>query len=318
MKNILSVTITMLFVSIIFAQVPKGTVLVDNGPLINYQNNNYPGVYFSEITDTSLTSYGFGCGKQAYVRVADDLKIIDVNWHIDSIVFFGFQTLSSTTTSPFTAYTLRIWNGIPGSSTIVWGDTTTNILTNSYFSTIFRTDYTSPTSYARPIYRNVCSTTNLTLTNGTYWLDWQATGSASLTGPWQPPITITGQDSTGNAMQLIDGIWSKVVDSSITTLAYPQGFPFIIYGTKTVGINELDNESMFRLYPNPVKNELTVEVSSMMKTIKVYNLVGQIVFNAEVKSKTYKVNTSNFTNGAYFIEVETEKGFIRKKFVVSQ
>ena len=70
---------------------------------------------------------------------------------------------------------------------------------------------------------------NTVLMPGTYWIEWQADGSLG-SGPWAPPITIDGVDTTGNALQSVDGgaTYAPAEDGSTLT---QQGFPFIIVGT---------------------------------------------------------------------------------------
>lgn len=212
--------------SIGYSNPAKSVSLLDNGPLITDPGAGPAGADMS-LTQAPNTNYGFSHAKATLMRVADDINILATNWAIDSIVFFGYQTGSTTATSTFTAYTVRIWNGVPGApgSTVVWGDTTTNILTSSTWSGIYRgSDLTGTT---RPIMRNVCTTPSLTLNGGVYWIDWQAAGSLT-SGPWVPAISIVGQPITGNAMQSNDNVWANLLDG-----ANPQGLPFIIYGTET-------------------------------------------------------------------------------------
>jgi len=75
----------------------------------------------------------------------------------------------------------------------------------------------------RPIMK-VDATINTTLPAGTYWVQWQYTGSLA-SGPWAPPVTISGQSTTGNALQNQAGTWLALTDVG------PQGLPFIINGT---------------------------------------------------------------------------------------
>jgi hypothetical protein len=64
-----------------------------------------------------------------------------------------------------------------------------------------------------------------TLTGGSYWIQWGGTGSLD-SGPFAPPITISGQLTTGNARKLTSS-WADIVSLSST---YQQGLPFQILG----------------------------------------------------------------------------------------
>jgi hypothetical protein len=173
-----------------------------------------------------MSTYGFGNQASAGNRIADDFTLT-TRARIHTIKFYTYQT-GSTTTSTITAVNLRIWDGPPDNpaSTVIYGDTTTNRMTNTTWSNIYRVN-TVHGNTQRPIMVTTTSP-GIILDPGTYWLDWQTDGSLS-SGPWAPPITINGQTTTGNALQYTtsSGSWVAVVDSGTST---PQGFPFIIAG----------------------------------------------------------------------------------------
>lgn len=104
-----------------------------------------------------------------------------------------------------------------GGSSVVIGDTTTNRLTSSVFSNIYRVMEGASGNTDRPIMANTVAAP-VSLTAGTYWLDWQTDGSSPYTGPWAPPITIdypsgSPQTTTGNVLQYDTISWSALVDS---------------------------------------------------------------------------------------------------------
>lgn len=203
-------------------------VLYDNGPLVTNPGGGSGGADISEVqTGLGMTIYGFGHQVSSGNRIADDFTVTDAaGWHIDTITFFAYQTGASTT-STITAVNLRIWDDIPDTGNIVWGDDTTNVMTDTQWTNIYRVLDTSPTNTDRAIMANVV-TVNVDLPQGTYWLDWQSDGSLS-SGPWAPPITILGTTATGNAMQYTttNGFWDICTDSGTGD---QQGFPFIIDG----------------------------------------------------------------------------------------
>jgi hypothetical protein len=211
-------------------------VLYDNGPMVTHPGGGGGGADASALQDVSLGmgTYGFGAQLSAGNRVADDFTVTDAaGWAIDTITFFAYQT-GSGTTSTITSLNLRIWDGPPNAGgTVIWGDTTTNLLTSTTWANVYRVLEGTLTATDRPIMACV-ATVNHTLPAGTYWLDWQFGGSASFSGPWQPPVTILGQTTTGNALQYTTTGWAALVDVG------PQGLPFIIDGVLAICGNPSD------------------------------------------------------------------------------
>lgn len=59
----------------------------------------------------------------------------------------------------------------------------------------------------------------------------------------------------------------------------------------------------FTLYPNPVKDILTIKTSIHNYTVEVYNIQGQRVFRSEHNSNNTTVNYSNFSTGIYVMRL---------------
>ena len=73
---------------------------------------------------------------------------------------------------------------------------------------------------------------NVFLPGGTYWLVWALAGTL-IDGPWIPPVTINGQATTGNGLQLCTcSGWGPALDGGSNT---QQAFPFVIDGTVAGG-----------------------------------------------------------------------------------
>ncbi|MFI5219381.1 MAG: PKD domain-containing protein [Bacteroidia bacterium] len=225
MKNIYKLIFTISALTLIFNISMAQTLLHDNGPLVNSPGAGFGGADVSNLHD-GLLNYGFGHAVSTGFRVADDFTVPAPGWVVDSIVFFGYQT-GTTTTSSITNVNMAIWDGLPGSgASIIYGDTTTNVLATSYWSGIYRTTEIDLVNTQRPIMKDIVNTPALTLAAGTYYVSWQTGGSATFTGPWVPPVTIAGVTTTGDGYQFnpANGTWAAVVDVG------PQGFPFMIYG----------------------------------------------------------------------------------------
>ncbi len=205
-------------------------LLFDNGPFMTHSGTGVGGADESWLQTTSLgmSTLGFGAQLSAGYRIADQFVIpAGDEWQIDNITFFAYQSFSPSDPSSLTGVNLQIWDGAPNAGgSVVWGDTSTNIMASTAWTNVYRvTEDSTGTSADRAIHAAVC-TVGTNLTAGTYWLDWQFDGSSSYSGPWAPPITIVGNDTTGDALQYT-GTWDPVSDGGSGT---PQGFPFIVDG----------------------------------------------------------------------------------------
>ncbi|MGD9692559.1 MAG: hypothetical protein AB7G17_11110 [Phycisphaerales bacterium] len=198
------------------------------------------GSTWSEV-QLGNTIAGFGSqGGTVGNRMADDFTITDAaGWMISNIRFFGYQTGGSTASSSFTGLNFQIWNGRPGDvgSTVVFGDLTTNRLTGSSWSNMYRT-FNGSNNTTRPIYNLDNGGLNVTLGPGTYWLDWTVTGSLA-SGPWAPAVTVVGQQTVpgANGRQFIGstGVWGDALDGPAPA-SIVQQLPFeITYVVPTPG-----------------------------------------------------------------------------------
>jgi hypothetical protein len=200
-------------------------LLYDNGPLITNAGGGFGGADLSALQSAlGLTIYGFGDQISASNSMADDFTNTET-WSVEELHFFTYQT-GSTTTSTINDARVQIWSGDPSAGgTVIWGNLTTNVLTSSSFSNIYRALDTDPTNSQRPIMEVVVSVSPaLELAPGTYWVQWMLGGTLA-SGPWAPPISIVGQTVTGNGMQSLAGTWQPALDGS-----FQQGLPFLVYG----------------------------------------------------------------------------------------
>jgi hypothetical protein len=204
----------------------SGPLLYDNGPLVNSPGTGMGGADESLLqTSLGMTVYGFGCQTLYNYWIADDFTVPSGStWTLGSMTFYLFQA-GSTTNSTITGMNVRIYNVSPDTS----GATPiaeSNTIISTTWANIYRvTDDNSGSDTTLPVMATVVDMGDLVLPAGTYWAAWQASGSLS-SGPWQPPITITGQTNTGNGLQFADQ-WYPVIDLGTET---PQGFPFLIHG----------------------------------------------------------------------------------------
>jgi PKD repeat protein len=82
-----------------------------------------------------------------------------------------------------------------------------------------------------------------------------------------------------------------------------------------VGINEL-NQNIISVYPNPVKDMMTVQANSNIKEIYIYNMTGQLVLNQVVSSNKVNVTITGLSSGIYSLKAILDNGTITKKIVI--
>ena len=83
-----------------------------------------------------------------------------------------------------------------------------------------------------------------------------------------------------------------------------------------VGIEDLTNINNINIYPNPVKNELTIELkgNTINTNFEILNSIGQTIFKGNLLEKTV-VQTSSFAAGLYLIKLENGKSSEYKKII---
>lgn len=89
--------------------------------------------------------------------------------------------------------------------------------------------------------------------------------------------------------------------------------------TGGTGIDQIEDSKELILYPNPARDVVIIENKKNfnMKQVTVYNVVGQMISTDKADSQDkHKLNTSGLASGIYTIRIETDKGFVIRKFEI--
>jgi len=81
----------------------------------------------------------------------------------------------------------------------------------------------------------------------------------------------------------------------------------------TDGVNELDDD--FRMYPNPTRDQVTIEAKGMNR-VTVMNALGQTIYDVSVNAEQAVLNLSHYGAGMYLIRISSEKGVSVKRVSV--
>ena len=84
------------------------------------------------------------------------------------------------------------------------------------------------------------------------------------------------------------------------------------------GIEEVHNNNLLSIYPNPAGNHLSININSVSSTqsIQIINHQGEVVYN-NPKFTSTAIDVSSLPNGLYFLRYSNSASFSVNKFIVS-
>ncbi len=236
--------------SILFNNGPLSTGGLSAGGVASPAGSTWCEATGVAACNNTINGFSSGVAGTTPFRLADDFTVpAGETWTITSVDTFAYQTGATPASSPFTGgnFNLQIWDGPPGTigtSVVVYGDETTNRLTSSTFSNMYKIFY-NQAGTTRPIWKNTLTLSPpAVLTAGTYYLDWQ-TGTPAFAAHFSPPVTTKGLRATPgrNALQRVpvtvglSNDW-QIAEETGSVVNCGVGiataeFPFVLNGSKT-------------------------------------------------------------------------------------
>jgi|DEB19_MinimDraft_2_1074335.scaffolds.fasta_scaffold00915_3 para-nitrobenzyl esterase len=102
-----------------------------------------------------------------------------------------------------------------------------------------------------------------------------------------------------------------------TTEGMLRDFLFDDIKTQGVGVNNVLAQNDVKLYPNPAKEMVTIEVAFGTKNvITIMDLSGKIIDTIQSNKAFTNLNLNNLQTGIYFVNIYNENGSITKKLIV--
>ncbi|HFA51314.1 MAG TPA: T9SS type A sorting domain-containing protein, partial [Bacteroidetes bacterium] len=84
-----------------------------------------------------------------------------------------------------------------------------------------------------------------------------------------------------------------------------------------LGVNDIDKTSTFRVFPNPVSNELFVSDFDAVQNISLFNMTGQRVLEMKLSGNETQavLDMNNLAKGFYLLTLTSEKGVATRKVI---
>lgn len=82
---------------------------------------------------------------------------------------------------------------------------------------------------------------------------------------------------------------------------------------ETLSVDEFEEEQTVRLYPNPSDTIVTIEATSTIQAVDMYDMQGRIILSKEANNQTAFIDVSQFADGMYFLVIKTDAGEVTKR-----
>ena len=244
----------------------------------------------------------------------------------DAIVKALFEVNSNSSDTNFnTSAELSEWNGAQHATVTVENDVLTWEITG--VSTKLKYDACSfaPTAWninALKIgYTNGTDNTRMRFVHpkadgGMAYIDFDdmAVSGDEASGVGEIDFTLLHDAWTGNLSQLELYIRNDDTNAGSTNGTFTINYIEFDYA-ETAGLadSNLSDENSIHLFPNPVKNILSIKSPSILKKLEVFNVLGQKVMGRE---NTNSLNVTKLNSGAYILKTMNENGTVStKKFI---
>ena len=83
-------------------------------------------------------------------------------------------------------------------------------------------------------------------------------------------------------------------------------------------LNETFTDIDFKIYPNPVKNELFVNTQTDLNSVEIYDVLGKQILRLDNIENDKPINLSSLKSGIYFAKFNTQAGNYQTKKIIKQ
>jgi alpha/beta superfamily hydrolase len=87
-----------------------------------------------------------------------------------------------------------------------------------------------------------------------------------------------------------------------------------------VGISELEQQTLWSVYPNPATDKFTIQLDELKAQgkIEIFDLTGKLIYFQNINGKNTEINTKDFSVGIYFIKINQKDLITTKKVIIEK
>lgn len=210
-------------------------------------------------------------------------ELFNTNWYISQMVIGG-----QTTITPVIDFTVQ-----PSTFAVVSGN---NVFTSKYFNVS-----------AIGITFSTIDDTFMKSSSGSCTIaDYSGTNMTAVQGYDQKNCDFYGLPSIGNAFS-----YEIVPNGSGKTLVVTNisNGNKIYYNSFILGTKENETKSAFSVFPNPVKESLTIDNLGNGLSVKVFNMLGQLMYEGKTTDRKIKIDAQKFSTGEYILTIQNHKSY---------
>ena len=267
-------------------------------------NNLAPGNYSVTLTDANH------CTSQASFTITNPVPVSAAVVSQNSTCFGNADGTIQVTPAGGTAPYTYMWTNNSTTATV------SNLAAGSYTVTITDNHNCSATASATVTQpTQVVVATSSTDATGT-----QSNGSASVSGVSGGVSPYTVSWSNGGSGNTISNVAAGTYTVTVTDHNGCTTTASVTVNT-SVGIAQVTNDLPFTIFPNPAKNEVTVDAVAIDKetTIVLEDILGQTLVTRNINpSSSTTIDLTTYSNGVYFIELQQGGKRAVKKFIISK
>lgn len=84
-----------------------------------------------------------------------------------------------------------------------------------------------------------------------------------------------------------------------------------------LSVEDVELNQLVKIFPNPATDQITLRTDLQLESYQIFDSFGRLV-DQGVFNQSLQVNLSSLTYGVYFLQAKTDRGVVKKKFVVSR